>query len=137
MSSFETTLHIPSDPADVWATLLQTDRWPDWDTQLDRVDGELGPGERVTLQVADTSRPFKLKVATWEPERRIVLTGGMPFGLFTGTRTYRLDPHDGGTQFSMTERFTGPMAGIIGKSIPDLQPSFEAFASGLREASAS
>jgi hypothetical protein len=58
--------------------------------------------------------------------------GGMPLGLFTGTRTYTLTPRDGGTEFAMEEDYTGPMAGMITKSIPDLQPSFDEFASCLK-----
>jgi hypothetical protein len=32
----------------------------------------------------------------------------------------------------MREEYTGPMAGAIGKSIPDLNPSFVQFANGLK-----
>lgn len=71
---------------------------------------------------------------TWEPHGRIVLTGGMPLGLFTGTRTYALAEADGRTTMTMHETYTGPLAGVIGRSIPDLQPPFDAFVAGLRRA---
>ena len=59
----------------------------------------------------------------------------MPLGLFSGTRRYALDATDeGGTGFSMEESYAGPLAPAITRSIPDLQPSFEAFARGLRQA---
>jgi hypothetical protein len=61
----------------------------------------------------------------------------MPLGLFTGTRRYELDPAGAGTTMRMKETYSGPLAGMIGKSIPDLQPSFEAFVSGLRQAAES
>ena len=32
----------------------------------------------------------------------------------------------------MHEEYTGPMAGLIFRSIPDLGPSFERFAAGLK-----
>jgi hypothetical protein len=32
----------------------------------------------------------------------------------------------------MREDYTGPLAGMIAKSIPDLSPSFERFATGLK-----
>ncbi len=134
MLSFETSTQIAADAAHVWSTLLQTTQWPSWDPALERVDGTLAPSGKLAFHVTNSSRPFKSKVATWEPTRRIVLKGGMPLGLFTGTRTYSLDAVDGGTRFHMVERFTGPLAGLIGRSIPDLQPSFDAFAAGLRNA---
>jgi hypothetical protein len=44
-----------------------------------------------------------------------------------------LTPEDGGaTRFHMREEYTGPMLGMIWKSIPDLGPSFKEFASGLK-----
>lgn len=59
----------------------------------------------------------------------------MPLGLFTGTRTYDLSAITTGTDIAMVERYTGPMAPIIGKRLPDLQPGFDAFVAGWREAS--
>lgn len=59
----------------------------------------------------------------------------MPLGLFTGTRTYDLSTNDTGTSVTMTESYAGPMASIIGKRLPNLQPSFESFVAGWRYAS--
>jgi hypothetical protein len=57
----------------------------------------------------------------------------MPLGLFTGERTYTLEPDGGGTRFTMREIYTGPMAGLIFRSIPDLTASFQQFAAGLSQ----
>jgi hypothetical protein len=46
-------------------------------------------------------------------------------------RTFTLTAADGGTEFVMREEFTGPMLPLIWRSMPDLQPSFDAFADGL------
>jgi hypothetical protein len=65
----------------------------------------------------------------------MVWAGGMPFGLFTGTRVYELAvPVTGEASFSMREDYTGVLAGLIGKSIPDLQPAFDEFAQCLKRA---
>jgi hypothetical protein len=71
-------------------------------------------------------------VAEVDPPRRLVFTGGMPLGLFKGERTYVLEPGGAGTRFRMREQFTGPLAPLIGRSIPDLKPSFDQFAAGLK-----
>ena len=134
MPTFEATTAIAAPAPAVWDTLLATDRWTGWDPQLERVDGALAEGGRLEIRVRDNSRPFTLRVTTWEPHRRIVLTGGMPLGLFTGTRTYSLAEADGRTTVTVRETYTGPLAGLIGRSIPDLQPSFDAFVAGLRRA---
>ena len=134
MPTFEATTDVAAPASAVWDTLLATERWTSWDTQLERVDGSLADGGRLEIRVRDNPRPFKLRVSTWEPRRRIVLTGGMPLGLFTGTRTYSLVESDGRTTVTMHETYTGPLAGLIGRSVPDLQPSFDAFVAGLGHA---
>ena len=59
--------------------------------------------------------------------------GGMPLGLFRGARTYELSPAaGGGTAFHMREEYTGPLLGLIWRSMPDLGPSFDRFARGLK-----
>ena len=55
----------------------------------------------------------------------------MPLGLFTGTRTFTLVPDGRSTQFRMREFYEGPVAGLIRKSMPDLNPSFIQFADAL------
>jgi hypothetical protein len=63
----------------------------------------------------------------------MVWTGGMPFGLFKGTRVFELTTTAAtGARFCMREEYTGLLAGVIGKSIPDLQPAFEEFAQCLK-----
>jgi hypothetical protein len=65
----------------------------------------------------------------------MVWRGGMPLGLFTGTRTYVLTQlPDGKLKFEMTEIFKGLMAPLIMRSIPDLQPAFDEFAQCLKTA---
>jgi hypothetical protein len=76
-----------------------------------------------------------VKVAEMVPNERMVWRGGMPLGLFKGERTYTLTPKDGGVAFAMREEFTGLMAPLITKSIPDMQPAFDEFAAALKKRS--
>jgi hypothetical protein len=49
-----------------------------------------------------------------------------------------LKPGANGTvEFSMREAYTGLMAPLIGRSIPNLQPAFDEFAGDLKRASES
>jgi hypothetical protein len=48
-------------------------------------------------------------------------------------RTYRLQREGSATGFTMREEYSGPLTGLIGRSIPDLQPSFEQFVQGLKQ----
>jgi hypothetical protein len=62
---------------------------------------------------------------------------GMPMGLFRGVRTFELADRGGSTMFSMREVYSGPLAGLITRSIPDMTESFEQFADGLKTAAES
>jgi hypothetical protein len=76
-------------------------------------------------------RAFPVKVSMQEPET-MTWTGGMPLGLFKGVRIFTLEPTESGTKFHTREEFSGPLLGMISKSMPDLQPSFDRFTAGLK-----
>ncbi len=135
MKAFSTTIAIDASPAQVWGILTAGEQWTSWNTTVSRLDGRIEPGGKVKVWVkANPGRAFALKVVEFEAPRRMVWSGGMPFGLFKGERTYTLAPRGGGgTQFAMTEQFTGALAPMIGKSIPDLQPAFDEFARCLKQ----
>jgi uncharacterized protein YndB with AHSA1/START domain len=133
MRHYETTATIAASPDDVWAVLVDAAGWPGWDSGVDAVEGTLAEGQKVTIRSkAAPGRAFPVKVTAFEPFRRLVFSGGMPLGLFRGERTYTLTPDGDGTAFRMREEYTGPMLGLIWKSMPDLQPSFDQFAAGLK-----
>jgi hypothetical protein len=60
-------------------------------------------------------------------------SGGMPLGLFKGVRTFVLRRMDEATtRFTVREEYTGPLLGVMWRSMPDLGPSFAQFARGLK-----
>lgn len=135
MLEFKVERLIATAPERVWQVLTDAARLRQG-FGITRLEGEIVPGGRLKLwSEASPGRAFTLKVASMAAPREMVWTGGMPLGLFTGTRRFTLAARGGGTLFVMHEVYTGPLAGLIGKSIPDLTPSFTTFADGLeREA---
>jgi uncharacterized protein YndB with AHSA1/START domain len=130
---YEATAEIAAGPETVWAVLVDGERWSSWDSGVLGVEGAIAPGSRVTIRsAAAPGRAFPVTVTAWEAPRRLEFTGGMPLGLFRGVRSYTLTPSAGGTTFRMREEYTGPLLGLIWRSMPDLQPSFDQFATGLR-----
>jgi uncharacterized protein YndB with AHSA1/START domain len=137
MRSYEASSFIEATPEQVWPVLTDTGAWPDWDSGVTKVDGQLGLGEKLTITVAaNPGRAFPVKVVLLRAPEQMVFRGGMPLGLFIGQRTYSLVAEGTGTRFTMREEYTGPLAGIIFKSVPDLGPSFRQFAEGLKLATA-
>ena len=133
---FESKRRIAKGPEDVWRVLCDKQRLLDGGFGILRIDGEIAPGARFKLwSEASPKRAFALRVTEFSPPHRMVWEGGMPLGLFKGVRTFTLTPALGGTDFRMREDYTGPLSGLIGKSIPDLGPSFEKFADALKSLS--
>ena len=99
---------------------------------LRRIEGTIAPGARLRVWSAvNPGRGFARRVTEFVPPARMVWEGGMPLGLFRGTRRFTLTPRGPNTEFQMREEVSGPLAPLIERSIPDLQPSFEIFADAL------
>jgi uncharacterized protein YndB with AHSA1/START domain len=135
MKHYESTATIDAAPEAVWAVLTDAASWPSWDSGVTAVEGRIAEGQKVTIRTeVSPGRAFPVKVTTLDSPRRMVFSGGMPLGLFRGERTYTLTPSDGGTtMLRMREQYTGPLLGLIWRSMPDLQPSFDRFAAGLKK----
>ena len=133
MKSYEASSTIAAPPDAVWEVLTDASAYPDWDSGVVRVEGDVAPGEKlkVTSEV-NPKRAYPVKVTRFEPARAMAWTGGMPLGLMKGVRTFSLAPENGTTRFTLREEFTGPMLPLIWRSMPDMQPSFDKFASGLK-----
>lgn len=134
MKSYEVTETIQAGPDEVWAVLGDVAHYPDWDSGVEKVEGRLEHGARLKVfSELDPGRGHPIKVTELSPGKGMTWRGGMPLGLFRGVRTYRLTPTgDGVTRFEMREQFTGPLLPLIGRSLPDFQPSFDKFARGLK-----
>ncbi len=134
MRYYEATTTISAPPEVVWSVLVATASWPSWDSGVDGVEGGVAHGARLKIRSqAAPGRAFPVKVTVLEPPVRLEFTGGMPLGLFRGVRNYVLaSDGEGGTRFSVREEYSGPLLGLIWKSMPDLGPSFERFAGGLK-----
>jgi hypothetical protein len=132
--TFEASIGIRASAEAIWTILIDTARYPAWNPTITGIDGIIAPGTRIVLRVRlDPKRAFPLTVAALEPPRRMVWRGGMPLGLFTGTRTFTLAAAaDGTTAFHMRESFSGLLAPLVSRFLPDMQPEFDEFAAALK-----
>ena len=134
MRSFATRIAIAAPADTVWALLTDAPGYPVWNPTVQSIDGTIAPDQKITVHATiNPGKAFPVRVAEFVPGKRMVWRGGMPFGLFVGERTYTLDEQSGGVvAFAMREEYRGMMAGLITKSIPDLQPAFDEFAAALK-----
>jgi hypothetical protein len=133
MKAYDATSVIQAAPAAIWAILTDAPGYPNWDSGVLRVDGRIAPGETLKLvSEANPKRTFSLKVTEFRSDERMTWEGGMPLGLFRGVRTFTLSPPADGTRFTVREQYTGALLPMIWRSMPDLGPSFQKFATGLK-----
>jgi hypothetical protein len=136
MKAFAVKTSIHAAPELIWTLLTDAPGYTRWNTTVEKVDGKIAQGERITVHAKiNPGRAFPVRVMEFSPSRRMVWTGGMPLGLFKGERTFQLETRlNGDVDFSMREVYSGLMAPLVVRSIPDLQPSFDEFASALKRA---
>jgi hypothetical protein len=134
MKWFASSITIQAAPEAVWRILTDAAGYPSWNSTVTRVDGQIALGEKVTVHAkVAPGRAFPVNVVAFDAPRRMVWRGGMPLGLFKGERVFELRPGAGsGVEFSMREDYSGWLAPLITKSIPDLQPAFDEFAACLK-----
>ena len=134
MRSFEASTRIGASPEVVWDVLTDVGSWRDWDSGVDRVDGRVARGERLTVHATMIrTRPFTVSVTELRPLEGMRWQVALPFGLALIERTYHLDAQDDGdTVLTVREDHTGPLAALLDRRTPDLNPSFRQFCAGLK-----
>ena len=134
MRSFEASIRIDASPDVVWDVLTDVGAWRDWDSGVDRVDGQVALGETLTIHATMIrTRPFTVTVTEIRPREGMRWQAALPFGLALIERTYHLDAQDDGdTVVTVREDHTGPLAALQGRRTPDLNPSFRQFCAGLK-----
>ena len=127
-----TTIQAPAEK--VWGILTDAAGYPAWDLTMVRIEGKLALGETVKFFTKLSTQAFPVKVTAFEPNRKLVLTGGMPLGLFKSERTHTLTANkDGSTTFHTEEIFSGLLLGVFSRTIPDLTENFQGFAAALKK----
>ncbi|MEZ4493944.1 MAG: SRPBCC domain-containing protein [Dehalococcoidia bacterium] len=134
MKQYAASTSINAPVERIWAILTDGSTWTDWNPTVVKFEGAIAEGETVKVYPAiNPKRAFPVKVRHMHAPRVMVWEGGMPLGLFRGTRTFELNGSDsGGVEFAMREVYSGPLSPLIGRSIPNLQPEFEKFAAALK-----
>jgi hypothetical protein len=132
--SFEAVTRIDAGAAEVWALLTDVGTWRDWDSGVDRVEGRVALGERLTIYATMIrNRPFTVTVTEIRPQEVMRWRGGLRFGLAVIERTYTLDGQDdASTVLTVREDHTGPLARLLDRITPDLNPSFRQFCAGIK-----
>jgi len=116
----------------VWRLLTNAAAFPDWNSTVTRIEGEITSGQRLRVHVPGSRMVMTPTVSDVEPMRRMVWSDGAP-GVFRGVRVFTLSPNGPNTTaFAMEERFSGLVFGLVRAALPDFREIFETYASDLK-----
>ena len=135
MISIDTAIEIDAPPAEVWAVLVDTDAYPDWNPHFPEIDGELEPDAELVLHVEREGaepRGLDATVTGFESERRLEWTATiLSRWLFRGRHFFELEPVDGDrTRFHNRERIVGVAAPVAMRG--DIERDYEAMNEALK-----
>ncbi len=136
MKTFSATTTIRATPEAVWAILADAPGYANWNPEVTKMDGRIAMGEKVTVHKNTEPKVSTVKVIAFEPAHRLAFSGsgGMPELMLKAERTYTLSPRDGGmVEVSQQLVFTGLMAALILKGVPDQQPVLEEVGEALKK----
>jgi hypothetical protein len=90
-------------PAELFATVSDFAKYPEWRTGVSRVDveGALGPGAIIREHGANGTIPYRVEV--FEPPSKIVTRIADPSLAFGGTWTFEVFQNDSGSELVLTE----------------------------------
>ena len=103
--TFEAEITIAALPEKIWAVLMDTDSYPDWNPTFVEVRGPYEVGAKLSLRVRKPNGAFVEMRPTLNalvPNRELHQGGGMP-GLLTYNHSWTLQQVEGGTSVRQTD----------------------------------
>jgi hypothetical protein len=135
MKEYTAIAVINAPAATVWRVLTDARGYADWNPEIIGIVGEMALGNRIKARVrlgSGAVRSVPMRVTTFRPEALMEWTGGMPFGLFIGLRTFSVTPKGDAAEFRLHLRMSGLLSPMIIKSVGDRQPEVDSFAAALK-----
>ena len=102
-------ISIQASPEEVWAVLIDTDSYDNWNPVMKLIEGEVKEGNKVMYrftQDADNVSEMASKVKKVIPNRLLNQGGGMSL-ILTFDHKYILEPSNTGTKLTIHEDYRG------------------------------
>ena len=131
-------IEIDAPPAAVWAHLIDTSAYGEWNPFVRRLSGELSEGARLSVKIAPPGgRPmtFKPTVVAAEAGRELRWLGRLLVrGVLDGEHSFTLDALPGGrTRFVQAEVFRGVLVRFFGATLEKTRVGFEQMNTALKQ----
>jgi len=135
MKVVSASIEIEASPLDVWAVLVDLDRYPEWNPLFREASGRVAVGNRITLKsVPPGGRPMTVrpKIVSAEPGVELRWAASLP-GLIGGEHTFALSPAGGGTRVVQSESFRGLLVPFSSNAIARAEAGFLSVNEALRK----
>jgi hypothetical protein len=117
----------------VWDIITDAGNYTVWDSGITRIEGQVRNGATIRIRtMTGGNQTFRLRVRQI-PGELMTWTGRLPLGPFTGVRTFTLSPQDGKTHLKVREEFSGPLLGLIWRTVPDLGQDCTGYVNAVKE----
>ena len=114
MPSYRGQADIDAPIEDVWAVLVDVDRYPEWNSFTTRVRSSLEPGQPIWMRVdlGWITLWFRERVREVEAPRRLVWGLRVP-GLLAAERIQTLEPTESGCRYETVDTIEGTLAPLV------------------------
>lgn len=139
MKEIYTDINIASSPEKIWKTLIDFEKYPQWNPFIQRIDGEPKIGSKIKIHIhtsSGKSRTYKPTVTRIEPNHELRWFGKSIIpGIFNGERIFTIELIESNkVHFIHKEIFTGLIVSLVGDRMDkDMYQSFMIMNNALKE----
>jgi hypothetical protein len=138
MKHVTSVIDIPASQERVWAVLVDTASYPQWNPFITRFAGELVVGQRLAIRIAPPEgrvMEFKPTVTQIEPGHRLEWLGTLGVrGIFDGRHSFTLQAlGEHSTRLTQSEEFGGLLTPFAGAMLARTRVGFEAMNQALAQ----
>ena len=135
MKVMSASIEIDAPPVDVWAVLVDLDRYAEWNPLFREASGQVAAGNRITLKsFPPGGRPMTVrpKIVAAEPGVELRWAASLP-GIMSGEHAFALSPAGDGTRLVQSESFRGLLVPFSGRVLARAEAGFRSLNEALKQ----
>ena len=132
METSEAETLILAGTGTVWDIITDAGNYQVWDSGITDVSGAICHVGRIRVRMRDGGKKtFQLRVSQ-VPGQVMTWRGGLPLGLLKVERTFTLTDYTGITHLSIRDTASGPLRGLVPKTMPGTEPAQARYAAAVK-----